>query len=73
MTTVTKETKVQEIYVQIENKCGTRNVVYCRSHRNSDKRFKEKFGSQTGKAFDRFTTKDSCIWNVTHNTESAAV
>jgi hypothetical protein len=30
------------------------------SHRNSDKRLKEKFGSHTGKEFSRFTTKDSC-------------
>jgi hypothetical protein len=22
---------------------------------------------------DRFTTKDSCTWNITHNTESTAV
>jgi len=31
------------------------------------------FGSCTGKTFDRFSTKDSCTWNITHNTESAAV
>jgi len=23
--------------------------------------------------FDRFTTKDSCTWNITHSTESTAV
>ena len=33
----------------------------------------EKFGSCTRKTFDRFTTKDSYTWNITHNTESAAV
>ena len=27
------------------------------SHRNSNKRFKEKLGSRTRKTFDRFTTK----------------
>jgi len=27
----------------------------------------------TGKTFDRFTTKDSYTWNITHNTESTAV
>ena len=26
-----------------------------------------------GKTFDRFTTKESCTWNITHNTESTAV
>jgi hypothetical protein len=25
------------------------------------------------KTFDRFTTKDSYAWNITHNTESTAV
>jgi len=34
---------------------------------------KKKFGSCTGKTFDRFSTKDSYTWNITHNTESAAV
>ena len=27
----------------------------------------------TRKTFDRFTTKDSYTWNITHNTESTAV
>jgi hypothetical protein len=26
-----------------------------------------------GKHFDRFTTKDSYTWNITHNRESTAV
>jgi len=26
-----------------------------------------------GKKFDRFTTKDSYTWNITHNTESTAM
>jgi hypothetical protein len=43
------------------------------SQRNSNKRFKEKFGSCTRKTFDTFTTKDSCTWNITFNTESPAV
>ena len=43
------------------------------SHCNSNEKPKEKFGSCTGKAFDRFTTKDSYTWNITHNTESTAV
>jgi len=40
---------------------------------NSNEKLKENFGNCTGKTFDRFTTKDSCTWNITHNTESTAV
>ena len=40
---------------------------------NSNKRFREKSGSHTRKTLDRFTTKDSYTWNITHNTESTAV
>jgi hypothetical protein len=43
------------------------------SHRNSNKRFKEKSGSHTSKTFNRFTTKDSYTWNITHNMESTIV
>ena len=43
------------------------------SHWNSNEKLKENSGSCTGKTFDRFTTKDSYTWNITHNTESAAV
>ena len=46
------------------------------SHWNSNEKLKEKcgkFGNCTGKTFDRFTTKDSYTWNITHNTESTAV
>ena len=43
------------------------------SHWNSSEKLKEKFGSCTRKTFDRFTTKDSYTWNITHNTESTAV
>ena len=43
------------------------------SHRNSNKRFKEQFGSSTGRTFNRFSTKDSCTWNSTHNTGGDAV
>ena len=59
MKMVMKETEIQRIYVQIENKCATRKVGYYRSHSNSEKRFKEKFGSCIRKTFDGFTTKDS--------------
>ena len=43
------------------------------SHWSSNEKLKEKSGSCTGKTFDRFTTKDSYTWNITHNTESTAV
>jgi len=43
------------------------------SYWNSNKKLKEKFGNCTRKTFDRFTTKDSCTWNITHNMESTAV
>jgi flagellar basal body rod protein FlgB len=43
------------------------------SHRNNNKRFKQKFGSRTTKTFNRFTTKDSYTWNTTRNTERSAV
>jgi hypothetical protein len=39
----------------------------------SNEKLKEKFGSGTRETFDRFTTKDSYTWNITHNTESTAV
>ena len=42
------------------------------SHRNSSKRFKEKFGSHARKTFTRFTTEDMHTWNITHSTESTA-
>ena len=45
----------------------------CWSHWNSNEKLKEKFGSCTRKTLDRFTTKDSYTWNITHNTESTAV
>ena len=43
------------------------------SHWNSNKKLKEKFGNYTRKTLDRFTTKDSYTWNITHNTESTAM
>ena len=43
------------------------------SHWNSNEKLKEKSGSCARKTLDRFTTKDSYTWNITHNTESTAV
>ena len=43
------------------------------SHWNSNDKLMEKFGNCIRKTFDRFTTKDSYTWNITHNTESTAM
>ena len=43
------------------------------SHWNSNEKFKEKIRNYTRKPLDRFTTKDSYTWNITHNTESTAM
>ena len=43
------------------------------NHWDSNEKLKKKFGSCTRKTFDRFSTKDSYTWNITHNTESTAV
>ena len=51
------------------NDCTSNNW----SHWNSNEKLKEKFGNCTRKTFDRFTTKDSYTWNITHNMESTAV
>ena len=71
-----KEVKIQQfVYRDTANvepemyRCTGNNW----SHWNSNEKLKETFVSCTGKTFDRFTTKDSCTWNSTHNTESAAV
>ena len=71
-----KEVKIQEfMYRDTANvepemyDCTNNNW----SHWNSNEKLKEKFVNCTRKTFDRFTTKDSYIWNITHNTESTAV
>jgi hypothetical protein len=56
---------IQEKY-QGEKACDRRQQ---QQHNNNN----NKFVSYTRKTFDRFTTKDSYTWNITHNTESAAV
>jgi len=43
------------------------------SHWNSNVNLKGKFGRYTRKKFDKFTTKGSYTWNITHNTESTAM
>jgi len=37
------------------------------------KGLKKNSGSHNRKTFNRFATKDSYTWNITHNTESTAV
>jgi len=71
-----KEVKMQEfIYRDTTNvepemcDCTSNNW----SHWNSNEKLKEKFGNYTRKTFDRFTTKGSYTWNITHNTVSTAV
>ena len=43
------------------------------SHWDSNEKLREKSGSCTRKTLNRFTTKYSYTWNITHNTESTAV
>jgi hypothetical protein len=43
------------------------------SYWGCNEKLKEKFGSCTGKTFDRLSTEDGYTWNSTHNTESTAV
>ena len=71
-----KEVKIQDIRYRATTNVDPDMYNYTSnnwSHWNSNEKPKEKVGSCTRKTFDRFTTKDSCTWNITHNTESTAV
>ena len=71
-----KEVKVQEFMYRGKTNVEAEMYDYTGnnwSHWNSNEKLKEKFGSCTGKTFDRFITKGSYAWNITHNTESTAV
>jgi hypothetical protein len=71
-----KEVKIQEFMYRDTTNVEPEMYDYTGnnySHLNSNEKLKEKFGSCTRKTFDSFTTKDSSIWNITHNTESTAV
>ena len=71
-----KEVKIQEFMYRDTTNVEPEMYDYTSnnwSHWNSNEKLKEKFGSGTRKTFDRFTTKDSYTWNITHNTESTAV
>jgi hypothetical protein len=56
-----------------ENAIAANNNNHNNNNNNNNEKLKVKFGSCTRKTFDRFTTKDSYTWNITHNTESTAV
>jgi hypothetical protein len=70
-----RKLKYNSLYTEIQRmwnlKCMIIPVII--SHWNSNKRFKEKFGSHSRKMFNVFTTKDGYTWNITHNTENFIV
>jgi hypothetical protein len=71
-----KEVKIQELMYRDKTNVEPEMYDYTSnnwSHWNSNEKLKEKFVSSTRNSFGRFTTKDSCTWNITHNTESTAV
>jgi hypothetical protein len=59
--TNTSESSFVKCQIFITNDCTDKNW----SHLNSNEGLKEKFGRHTRKTFSRFTTKDSCTWNIT--------
>ena len=72
-----KEVKIQE-FIIYRDTANVEPQMYDYSsnnwsHWNSNEKLKETFGNYTRKTLDRFTTKDGCTWNITHNTESTAV
>ena len=72
----TTETKEQESIYRDSEKVEYKiydSIASISSHWNSNEKLKEKFGNCTRKTFDRFTTKDNYIWNITHNTECIAM
>ena len=68
-----KEVEIQEFMYRDTTNVEPEMYDYTNSHWNSNEKLKEKSGSCTRKTLDRFTTKDSYTWNITHNTESTAV
>jgi hypothetical protein len=71
-----KEAKIQEFMYRDTTNVEPEMYDYTGnnwSHWNGNKMFKGKCGTHTRKPFNRFATKDSCTWNITHNTESTAV
>jgi hypothetical protein len=71
-----KRSKVQEFVYRVTINVEHEMYDYTGNslcHRNSNKQFKEKFGSHTIEIFNRLTTKDSYIRRITHDTEITAV
>jgi hypothetical protein len=71
-----KEVKIQEFRYRDTTNVETEMYDYTSndwSHWNGNEKLKEKLGRGTRKTCDRFTTKESYNWNITHNTESTAV
>jgi hypothetical protein len=71
-----KEVKIQEFRYRDTTNVEPEMYDYTSnnwSHWNSNEKLMEKFGSYTRKTFDRFTTKDTYILDITHSTESTAV
>ena len=66
-----KEVKIQEFMWNVEPEMYNHTSNNW-SHWDSNVKLKEKFGSWTRKTLNRFTTKDSYTWNITHNTENTA-
>jgi len=71
-----KEVKIQEFGCRDTTNVEPEMYDYTSnnwSHWNSNEKLMEKCERYTRKTLDRFTTKDSYTWNITHNTESTAV
>ena len=69
-----KELKCESLCVGIQRMWNLKCMISDKwNHQNRNKMFKEIFGNDTRKTFNRITTNDSCTWNITHNTESAVV
>ena len=71
-----KEVKIQEVMYRDKTNVEPEMYDFTNnnwSHWNSNEKLKEKFGNYTRKTLDRFTTKDSCTWKITHNTEITVV
>ena len=71
-----KEVKIQEFMCRDTTNVEMEMYDYTGnnwSQWKSNEKLKEKFGSCTRKTFDRFITKDSYTWNITHITENTAL